>query len=144
MSKMISITEDGMFMASDNISAQDFLNITLAAQLNLFNNLVAQGADKAALYDLANEGASAFLAVFAPEIELRPDLTAEAILQKENEILTERASLVEDIQEGTPTVGMQDNVVDLASRIHKEMQLDGLIPLDSLDENGRPVKPVHK
>ena len=94
MSKMISITGEGAFLASDNISAQDFLNITLNAQLNLFNNLVNQGAPKPELYDLYNEAASAFLATFAPEIERHPDLTSEAILKAENELIQKKANKV--------------------------------------------------
>lgn len=94
MSKMICITGDGAFLASDNITAPDYVNITLMAQLNLFNNLVEQGADKARLYDMYNEAASAFLATFAPDIELRPDLTEEAILKAENELLKDKANKV--------------------------------------------------
>lgn len=45
---------------------------------------------KKALYDHYNFSASKVLELFAPEFELRPDLTAEAILKAENEILMEQ------------------------------------------------------
>ncbi len=41
------------------------------------------------LYDMANLMFSNVLSQFAPEIEMRPDLTCEAILKAENEILDE-------------------------------------------------------
>lgn len=44
------------------------------------------------LYDLANLMFSNVLSQFAPEIEMRPDLTCEAILRAENEILDEQHS----------------------------------------------------
>jgi len=39
------------------------------------------------IYDFYNAAASSLLDSFIPEKELRPDLTVEAILEKENEIL---------------------------------------------------------
>jgi hypothetical protein len=126
MSKMISLTDDGMFMASENITPAEFINMVLAAQLNLFNHIMSQAPEedqtklKGELYDLYNRGASAFLEAFAPEIELRPDLTAEAILKAENEIL--------DTEVPEISKPLQDNIINLADRIHKEMQLDGLVP----------------
>lgn len=39
------------------------------------------------LYDMFNAAASNVLYLFAPEIEMRPDLTAEAILNAENDII---------------------------------------------------------
>lgn len=42
---------------------------------------------KGDLYDMANLMFSNVLSQFAPEIEMRPDLTCEAILKAENEIL---------------------------------------------------------
>lgn len=95
MSKMIAITEDGMCMSSEPIMAHDFLNITYMAMLNLFRNLEQQGANREELYDMANQAASAFLEVYAPDIELRPDLTAEAILNAENEIMEAKIAELE-------------------------------------------------
>lgn len=129
MSKMICITEDGAFLASDNISAQDYLNITLSAQLNLFNNLVKQGAPKAALYDLYNEAASAFLATFAPDITLRPDLTEEAILKAENELIADK----------TASIQGDSAVRQSAKRIHDQMVKDGLVKPAKATEDGTVI-----
>lgn len=88
--KMISLTEDGRMMSSEDLTAVDYINITLSAQMQVFKSIVNQAKDEAIkedLYDMYNQAASAFLTAFAPEIELRPDLTAEAILKAENEIL---------------------------------------------------------
>lgn len=90
---MISITTDGMLLSSEPMTAQNYINATLVTQLNIFNNIVDNAPDedkqkiKEELYDIYNAAASAFLEAFAPDIELRPDLTAEAIMEKENEII---------------------------------------------------------
>lgn len=47
-------------------------------------------------YDVLNQYASAALEKFAPEIELRPDLNAEAILRAQNEIIQERVSALQE------------------------------------------------
>ena len=101
MGKMISITQDGMMLSSEELHVADYINITLAAQLNMFNDILnnAKEEDRDAvrgeLYDMYNLAASAFLKAFAPEFELRPDLTEEAILRAENEILKEKAEQIE-------------------------------------------------
>jgi len=101
MGKMISITQDGMILSSEQLHVADYINITLAAQLNIFkdvlNNAKEEDRDevRGELYDMYNLAASAFLKAFAPELELRPDLTEEAILRAENEILDERAADIE-------------------------------------------------
>lgn len=101
MGKMISITQDGMVLSSEQLHVTDYINITLAAQLNIFkdilNNAKEEDRDKVRddLYDMYNLGASAFLKAFAPDLELRPDLTEEAIMRAENEILKEKAEQIE-------------------------------------------------
>lgn len=102
MGKMVSITQDGMMLSSEELHVADYINITLAAQLNMFNNLVEQAPEPEVrkklvkeLYDMYNLAASAFLKAFAPELELRPELTEEAIMRAENEILDERAADVD-------------------------------------------------
>lgn len=50
---------------------------------------------KEAVYDLYNAQASDLLHTFAPEIELRPDLTVDAIMRAENEILSEVSETAE-------------------------------------------------
>lgn len=95
MPKMIVITDDGMCIASESLTAADYINVTLTSQLNLFRNLVELGQSQEELYDMYNQSASAFLETFAPDLELRPDLTAEAILEKENELIIQKAFKVE-------------------------------------------------
>ncbi len=48
------------------------------------------------IYDLYNLAASNLLATFAPEIEMRPDLTATAILEMENKIIEEHYDVTVD------------------------------------------------
>jgi hypothetical protein len=144
MSKMISLTNDGAFLASDNITASEFVNMTMNAQLNLFKALVEQGAPKAELYDLFNEAASAFLSVFAPEIELRPDLTEEAILEAENQLLAKKANKTAHFTPKQQKVEQLKNehLQATSPNYTKPIEPD-LLPLDSLDDAGRPKKPVH-
>ena len=98
MGKMISITQDCMMLASEELHVADYINITLAAQLNMFSDILRRTDEeerertRGELYDMYNLAASAFLKAFAPELELRPELTEEAILRAENEILDERAA----------------------------------------------------
>ena len=100
MSKMISITQDGMILSSEQLHVTDYVNITLAAQLNIFNDILNNAKEedrdevRGELYDMYNLAASAFLKAFAPDLELRPDLTEEAIMRAENEILKEKAEQV--------------------------------------------------
>lgn len=101
MGKMISITQDGMMLSSEELHVADYVNITLFAQLNMFNDILRRTDEeerertRGELYDMYNLAASAFLKAFAPELELRPELTEEAILRAENEILDERAADVD-------------------------------------------------
>ena len=140
MSKMISMTEDGYVLCSDNITAVEYINITLSVQMQMFQQIMKEAptehADeiKAELYDVYNQAASEFLAAFAPEIELRPDLTAEAILKAENEILS-----ATPVSEET-----ESKVISMKEHIKSKAADDNLIPLDALDTDGKPKKPVHK
>lgn len=121
--KSMFITEDGRIVTSDPMHADEVINMVTSATLNALTNILKQipeehQADaKKEMYDMYNIAASSFLKVFAPEFALRPDLTEEAIMQAENQILTERAAAIK-----TEEV---------------------LIPLNSLDENGKPVKSSH-
>lgn len=94
--KMISITEDGGLMQSEPMTAQDLSAILLTGILNSFTYFVnkqeSEEEKKACaeeLYDMFNLQASALLERLVPDKELRPDLTAEAIMRAENEILDE-------------------------------------------------------
>ena len=69
-----------------------FLTLTLGAMNNIVDGLDKEElkiAAKGALYDMFNVGASNVLAKFAPEFELRPNLTTQAILEAENRIIME-------------------------------------------------------
>ena len=50
---------------------------------------------KKGIYDLFNFRASALLETFAPEFELRPGLTAEAILDAQNKLMAEEVAKAE-------------------------------------------------
>lgn len=75
------------------IAIYETIELTLKALLSAMNQTVAAVPDehkdavKENLYELLNVAASNTLAIFAPEIEMRPDLTVQAILEKENELI---------------------------------------------------------
>ena len=54
---------------------------------------------KGQLYDCFNMAASRTLELFAPEYELRPGLTAQAILEAENRIIME--DRLDEVEEGS-------------------------------------------
>lgn len=66
------------------------LNAEFAAQVDTPEK-AAEYLDKVKcdLYDAYNTAASSVLSMFAPEIEMRPDLTVDAIIAAENKILDE-------------------------------------------------------
>jgi hypothetical protein len=123
----IFITGDCRVSSAEPVHAHEMVNMTMGATLNIFNTILSQvpEADQTKcrheLYDLFNAGASAFLKVFDPEAELHPDLTEEAILRAENEIILERAEAITS----TPIETIETEEV--------------LIPLASLDADGKPV-----
>ena len=69
----------------------DFLQVMQTGILTALQTFVNRADDKekarSELYDLYNIAASNTLHYFAPEYDLHPDLTAEAILKAENEII---------------------------------------------------------
>ncbi len=75
------------------IHFEDMLQITQTAILGHANTILknvpeeALEAVKGSLYDKMNQAFSRTLEFFAPELELRPGLTAQAILEKENELI---------------------------------------------------------
>ena len=70
-----------------------YLQIMLTGILTAMNQIVAQAPEeeeqtvKEELYDMLNHGASNVLSTFAPDLELRPNLTERAILKAEDEII---------------------------------------------------------
>jgi len=75
------------------IHFEDMLQITQTALLGHANTILknvpeeALESVKGSLYDKMNQAFSRTLEFFAPELELRPGLTAQAILEKENELI---------------------------------------------------------
>lgn len=72
----------------------DFIQVIQTGILSALNSFL-ESADnkeqaKKELFDLYNTACSNTLHYFAPEYDLRPDLTAEAILKAENDIINER------------------------------------------------------
>lgn len=78
-----------------NIDIDLLLQMLCTAALGSMNNIISQIPEetkeeaKALVYDQANMAFSRTLEAFAPEYELRPNLTAQAILEAENRIIME-------------------------------------------------------
>lgn len=114
--KTIVISEDGMF-ASEPLTFADVLQLTCSCVAGVAGNVLAkaEGSDEYKkiedeLFDTANLAFSNCLAHAFPGQELRPDLTEEAILRAENDILSERAAEVE------PDAGEVENIVPFPKR----------------------------
>ena len=79
---------------------EDIINLSLSAVLSVATTIANNAPDdkrqqvKEYLFDQINLAASALLSQFAPEIDLRKDIQAEAILTLEEQLLTERAQQV--------------------------------------------------
>ena len=77
------------------LTFDDLLSVFMSITLGSMNKMVADAPEEAqadvkgALYDLFNVAASKVLQNFAPEMELRPNLTAQAIMEAENRIILE-------------------------------------------------------
>lgn len=91
----IKITDDNkLSIKSQNpICFEDLLQITSTAVLGHAKQVMStvppeqEEKVKGWFYDLMNQAFSRTLEVFAPELELRPELTAQAILEAENQII---------------------------------------------------------
>lgn len=96
----IQLLEDGniKLKADKPVQVLDVLQITCLTQLMMMGYTVntaspeQQQAVKEDLYDRYNQAVSRVLESFAPDLELRPNLTAEAILRAENKIISEKAA----------------------------------------------------
>lgn len=76
------------------VSLPDFIQVVQTGILYALNSYL-ESADnkeqaKEELFGLYNTACSNTLHYFAPEFDLRPDLTAEAILKAENDIINQR------------------------------------------------------
>lgn len=115
MQAIIKIAADGVWI-TPGMYFPEFMQLMASTELQMMRGLYESiQADKDAtdeqkeqfkhdLYDAYNQAASSVLALFAPELELRPDLTAEAILRAENEILDEKIA-AGDIQGASDAAG---------------------------------------
>lgn len=76
--------------------------ILLNAVLHYANRALAKspekdrGEVKKAIYDMLNIRFSAVLETFAPEFELRPNLTEKALMEMENKVLENEMSTVQE------------------------------------------------
>lgn len=91
----IRMREDGKcdFESKHPIGFEDLLSVVMSLSLGYMRRTTekapeeAQAYVKGELYDAFNKAASHTLETFAPEYELRPGLTAQALLEMENDIV---------------------------------------------------------
>ena len=109
--KTLVMSEDGMF-ASEPLSFADILQLTCSCVASAAKTMMSQAeSDEEAqsmekeLFDITNVSFSQCLDFAFPNQELHPDLTEEAILRAENDILSERAAEIE------PDVGEPEKIV---------------------------------
>lgn len=71
----------------------DYMQTAILTFMNATVDKSPKNSDLVALreqiYDTYNQSASNVLAIFAPDIEMRPHLTAQAIIEAENKIIEE-------------------------------------------------------
>lgn len=83
------------FELHGEFNLEDVLNLCFSAQLHFMRSTLSTVPEehreeaKGRFFDIYNESASKLLEMFAPELEIHPGLTAEAILKAENAILDE-------------------------------------------------------
>lgn len=96
----ISIKNNKLAIKTDEpTEGMAVLHYLFSSQLALMNSIMDKVPEehkeevKGDLYDKYNYGASNILGMFAPELELRPNLTTKAILEAENKLLEENSEL---------------------------------------------------
>ena len=100
MKKLIITEKDSTIrLATEKpLGFEEVLNLSMSAILSMANTVTNNVPEnhrsqvKEYLFDQINMAASSLLAQFAPEIDLRSDIQAEAILKLEDQILSERAA----------------------------------------------------
>lgn len=106
----ININEDTTFSVDlEGVTLEKFLLYTTNAQLNLMKQVISAASEeleekelsilKNQIYDEYNIMVSGVLEQFAPEFELRPNLTAKAIKEAEDRIIME--GRLDDVEPGT-------------------------------------------
>ena len=120
--KTLVISEDGMF-ANEPLPFSTIMQLVCSCVAGVATDVIARAKEKgeeeakaieAELFDTANLAFSNCLDVTFPGIALRPDLTEEAILKAENEILSERAAEVE------PDAGEPEKIVPFPAKGNPE------------------------
>lgn len=103
----IKIANEQMSLtAKESIALPDLMLVLLTGLLQAMQTTVSRAPEedrqaiKEDIYDMFNQGASNVLTHFAPDIEMRPDLTAQAILEKENEIIDREYNKLKNNKEG--------------------------------------------
>lgn len=94
---IITTTEDGQLdIALADVTSfpqfvQELFTGLLAMMTQTANRANADNREEAVqeIYDMVNNAASNVLSLFAPEIDMRPTITTEALLRAENEIMRE-------------------------------------------------------
>lgn len=94
---IITTTQDGQLdIALADVTAfpqfvQELFTGLLAMMTQTANRANADNREEAVqeIYDMVNNAASNVLSLFAPEIDMRPTITTEALLRAENEIMRE-------------------------------------------------------
>ena len=81
------------------LGVEDAINLTLSGVLSIMNDIINNMPPshtqykqqmKEHLFDMFNMAASNLLAQFAPEIDIRADIQADAIMSLEDELLAKR------------------------------------------------------
>ena len=125
----IELTDDNRVLFNQD-KAAPFTQISLmlySVMLNYANSVIdivpeaAKETVKAEIYDIINIGASNVLGKFAPEIEVRPNLTTEAILKAENEII--KSKTAEQLHEEYDGPAEKETVTDTTSEGATENEL---------------------
>ena len=118
--KTIVISEDGIF-ASQPLSFADVLQLVCSCVAGVAGDVMSRAKDsdeakkiEDELFDTANIAFSNCLAHAFPGQELRPDLTEEAILKAENDILKDRAAEIE------PDAGEPEKIVPFPAKGNTE------------------------
>jgi hypothetical protein len=112
------ISEDGMF-ASQPLTYADVLQLVCSCVAGVTGDMLSKVETEEErqkieneLFDIANLSFSNCLAHAFPTQELRPDLTEEAILKAENDIMAERAKEMEDfLADSEPQVGAPEKII---------------------------------
>lgn len=95
MKLTIVTNEDGTSFASKPLTLEDATNTMMTGLINIAYSVLdtipeeSKQTFKEATYDTFNEIFTAFLESWIPDKELRSDLAAEAILELENQKITE-------------------------------------------------------